>query len=51
MRYIVKWNGVGYACHDTVIDWNISVHQTEAQAQAEVNRRNNLASTDRSKHA
>ena len=33
-RYIVKWNGVGYAAHDTVIDWNISVHRTPDEAEA-----------------
>jgi len=32
-RYIVKWNGVGYAAHDTKVDWNISVHSTPEEAE------------------
>jgi hypothetical protein len=37
-RYIAKWNGIGWACHDTVRDWNLSVHgmKWEAMKQAAI---------------
>lgn len=45
-RYIAKYNGVAWACHDTEADWNRSVHASREEAEASADFLNALVATE-----